>query len=150
MMSELKNKLLLAVAFLILIVCGASCEQAPSMRANNATPLPTAETTEKLTSLQREVRDMEGFKFILVIKRKDGGAFDGEDKKFLRENSPLEINRRVLTEDQKAFVVGSNFPFPPENLENLKKRFAIEDYSPPIAETTVNMNSNTNTNTNGK
>lgn len=67
-------------------------------------------------------------KYILVFRRKDGAAFDGEDKKFLRANLPT-TNRVVLSEDGKAFVIGSNYKFPPENLEVLQLRFNIEDFS---------------------
>jgi hypothetical protein len=58
----------------------------------------------------------------------DGGAFDGEDKKYLRANLPFN-NRVVLTDEDKAVVVGSNYKFTPENFETLAKRFNVENYS---------------------
>jgi hypothetical protein len=36
----------------------------------------------------------------------------------------------VLTSDKKAVIAGSNFRFFPEEIENLKKRFDMEDLSP--------------------
>lgn len=147
-MSRIRNKLFPFIAFLILILFNLSCEQAPSMRVNNTTgtPLPTAENTEKLTPIQREIRDMEtaNFKIIYVFKRKDGGVFDKEDKKYLAENKPADANRFVLTDDEKAFVAGSNYPFTVQNLEMLEKRFIIENYSKPNAPTPVNVNVNAN------
>jgi hypothetical protein len=140
---KLLNKLVFGGAFLILIALGSACEQAPSMKANNAvTPLPTAENTEKLTSVERELRDMEtaNFKVIYVFKRKDGGVFDKEDKKYLAENKPADANRFILTDDEKAFVAGSNYPFSLDNLAALEKRFVVEDYSKPGAPTPVNNN----------
>jgi hypothetical protein len=112
----------------------------------NATPLPTAENTEKLTPIQREIRDMEtaNFKIIYVFKRRDGGVFDKEDKKFLSANKG-DTNRFILTEDEKAYVAGSNYPLLLENLEALQKRFIVEDYSKPGAPTPININAN-NTN----
>ncbi|MBA2605780.1 MAG: hypothetical protein H0U96_02795 [Acidobacteria bacterium] len=69
------------------------------------------------------------FDYIFVFRRKDGGAFDGEDRKYLRSNSPAQINRFVLTDDGKAFIAGSKYIFPMENLETLRMRFNVEDYS---------------------
>ena len=114
-----------------------ACEPSPSMLENSNVPPPSeaTQTDNNLTSLEREIRDMKNvdFQFIYVFKRRDGGVFDAEDKQYLRANRPVEINRFSATDDGKAFVAGSNFNFPPENLENLRKRFVIEDLSKPIA-----------------
>jgi hypothetical protein len=146
--DKIRNKLFFTAAFLIVsALVFSSCEQAPSMRANNAaaTPLPTAENTEKLTSIQREIRDMEtaNFKIVLVFKRKDGGVFDKEDKKYLSAHKG-ETNRFILTDDEKAFVAGSNYPFSLDNLEALQKRFIVEDHSKPITQVDVETNANAN------
>lgn len=123
--------LLFCVAFSALF--SSACEPAPSM-VNKAvpTPAPLTETAEKLTGVQRELKDMQeaGFDIIYVIKRKDGGVFDKEDRQYLKANSP-DINRRVITEDEKVFIAGSNYTFSPENVEALRKRFIFEDYSKP-------------------
>lgn len=139
--------------FILLIICGfvAACEPAPSMMENRRTPLPKTETTsEKLTSLEREIRDMEtaDFSVIFVFKRKDGGVFDAADKKYLAANRPRDLNRLVSTDDEKAFVAGSNYLFPKANLEALQKRFIVEDHSKPIAQTEVTANTNTSINAN--
>ncbi|MBA4184305.1 MAG: hypothetical protein H0X49_09860, partial [Acidobacteria bacterium] len=44
-------------------------------------------------------------------------------------NAPAETNRFVSTDNGKAFIAGSKFKFPPQNLEILRMRFNIEDYS---------------------
>ena len=67
---------------------------------------------------------------IFVFRRKDGGEFDDEDKKYLRANAPLETNRFYSSENGRAFIAGSNFQFPPESLEVLRLRFNVEDFSP--------------------
>jgi hypothetical protein len=145
------HRLLPGAACLIFIACSLACEQAPSMRANNAgAPLPVAENAERLTPVERELRDMEtaNFKIIYVIKRRDGGVFDKEDKRYLSDNKPADVNRFILTDDEKAFVAGSNFPFSLESLEALQKRFIVEDHSKPLAQTEVRANDNANANTN--
>lgn len=142
----------LRIACLIFIAfCAVSCEQAPSMRANtDATPLPAAEPSEKLTGVEREIRDMEtaNFKIIYVFKRKDGGVFNREDKKYLSDNKPVDTNRFILTDDEKAFVAGSNYPFSLENIEALQKRFIVEDYSKPMTQVDVSINANVNASAN--
>jgi hypothetical protein len=144
--GKIKTAFFAAILFCGLILINSACESAPSMRANTATPLPEAQ--EKLTSLQTEVRDMENanFQFIYVFKRKDAGVFDKEDKQYLRANKPADVNRFVLTSDEKAFVAGSNYPFSQENLEALQKRFTVENFSKPIAQVNVSANENTNAN----
>ena len=67
-------------------------------------------------------------KYIFVARRVDGAIFDGEDKKYLRTNLPT-INRVIMTDEGRAFIIGSNYKFPPENLEVLRLRFNVEDYS---------------------
>lgn len=86
---------------------------------------------DKRTAFEKDLDTLKtaDFDFIYVFRRKDGGTFDGEDKKYLRANAPMEINRFVSTDDGRAFIAGSKFKFPPEALETLEKRFNIADYS---------------------
>lgn len=74
------------------------------------------------------------FDFIYVFRRKDGGAFDGEDRKFLRANAPAATNRFVSSEGGRAFVAGSKFRFEQTNLDKLQERFVIENFSKPESE----------------
>ena len=69
------------------------------------------------------------FSFVYVFRRKDGAALDPDDRKYLRANSPIETNQWVLTDDGKAAIAGSNYQFPLESLDALKKRFNVEDLS---------------------
>ncbi len=135
--------LILAV-FAFSLACGRI-----TFSPENTNSAPIA-TTPKLTDVESEIRDMEtaDFKFIYVIKRKDGGEFDKADRDFLRENRTPEINRFSATDDKKAFVIGSNYMFRPDHWQNLQKRFVIEDFSKPLEVITVEANGNTNTNVN--
>ncbi|MGC2236719.1 MAG: hypothetical protein WA584_11190 [Pyrinomonadaceae bacterium] len=125
------NHFPVALCLAALLLLNSACEPAPSM-VNKATPATVEEVAEKLNDVQREVKDMQeaGFDIIYVLKRKDGGVFDKEDKQYLKANSP-DINRRVLTADEKVFIAGSNYTFSLENVEALQKRFIFEDYSKP-------------------
>ncbi|CAN5646418.1 hypothetical protein BH24ACI3_BH24ACI3_12050 [soil metagenome] len=88
-----------------------------------ATPVPP--------SFEGDVEAMRtaDFDFIYVFRRKDGGLMDGDDRVFVNENTPLETNRRKISDEGKAIILGSNFKFPPEVMQKLSDRFAFTDYS---------------------
>lgn len=73
------------------------------------------------------------FTFVLVFRRRDGSALDAEDKAFINANTPPDVNRRRLSDDGKAVIIGSNFPFLPGSIEQLTGRFVMEDHSKPEA-----------------
>jgi len=102
-----------------------------SFEKPNVAAAPTPSTVEeKQASFQNELEKMKtaDLQYIFVFRRKDGGAMDSEDKKYLKTNLPFN-NRAVLADEDKAVVVGSNYKFPPENLEVLRLRFNVEDFS---------------------
>jgi hypothetical protein len=117
---------------MILALLNTACESPSLKKANRAASTPENKQTEFESDLQ--TMKTADFEYIFVFRRKDGGAFDGEDRKYLRANSPTEINRFISTDDGKAFIAGSKYKFPPENLETLRLRFNIEDYSTPPPE----------------
>jgi hypothetical protein len=112
------------------------------------TPLSTVEL--KKTSFEQDLRDIQSanFDYIFVFRRKDGGEFDKEDQKYLRQNTPPETNRWVRTDDGKAYIAGSGFGFSPENMQALQQRFNVEDYSKPEVKEAANKTANTNAGTN--
>lgn len=91
---------------------------------------PPSNAEDKQANFQNEVEKMRtaNLQYIFVFRRKDAGAFDGENKKYLRANLPFN-NRVVLADDDKAVIVGSNYKFPPENLDALRTQFNVEDFS---------------------
>ncbi len=74
------------------------------------------------------------FNFIHVFRRKDGKIMDVDDKRFVSGITPVETNRRQLSDDGKAIITGSNYKFPPEVMKPLTDRFTMEDYSKPESE----------------
>ncbi|MEJ7698591.1 MAG: hypothetical protein WKF71_02935 [Pyrinomonadaceae bacterium] len=127
--SKSLNQFALIVLCLISLVSFACTNQRLLKSNKNAATTNPAEM--KQTSFESDLETMKtaNFDYIFVFRRKDGGAFDGEDRKYLRNNSPAQINRFVLTDDGKAFIAGSKYIFPMENLETLRMRFNVEDYS---------------------
>lgn len=127
--------------FITLVLIGLSAFAAcqPSQRIiedskRNAPPTPNpdaAANSEPRDDFQDRLKSVKtgNFTFVYSFRRKDGEPFTGEDKKYLKQNSPADTNQWILTADGKAAVAGSNYAFTPVNLENLKKRFEVADHS---------------------
>lgn len=125
------------IALAMLIgVAGTACT--PNQRIINSAaetpvPVPSSSTVPAGFAVDLEAMRTADFKFILVFRRKDGSPFDAEDKAWINANTPPDVNRRKLSDDGKAVIIGSNFPFMPGTIGNLTSRFVMEDHSKPEA-----------------
>ena len=81
------------------------------------------------------------FNFIYIFRRKDGSPLDADDRSYMSATIPSEVNRRKISEEGRALIIGSNFRIPPDMMDVLKERFAFEDQSKPESEI---MPANTN------
>lgn len=116
---------ILAFASLFSIACGAN---EGILKSGRETPMPS-NSTLVVTSLEKDVEEMRtaDFKFIYVLRRKDGGKMDAEDRGVIKEQT-IDANRRVSSDNGKAIVVGSNFAIPPDKLLAIYGKFAIENF----------------------
>jgi hypothetical protein len=132
-------------AIIILAGLGLACGPNPAI-LNSGKETPARVTGERpASSLEKDLETMRtaNFEYVFVLRRKDSGKLDADDKAFIRQNKPVEINRVVVSDDDKAVIAGSHFPFPPEALKLLQARFNFEDLSNPAnapAESNVNAN----------
>lgn len=113
-----------------------------SANAANSAERPRDTFESALGGVQRS-----GFKFIFVMRRKDGGQFTKEDKTYIRANSPSTTNQFVLTDEERVVIAASNYVFPEDSLELLRKVFSVEDLSPP-KDANSNGSANANANSN--
>lgn len=123
--------ILILVAFLL---AGCTSQRIlEDARKNSSAPEANVESnaTEKKDDFQSSLKSVQtgGFQFVYSFRRIDGGVFVGEDKRFLKENSPRDTNQWVLTSDDKAVIAGTNYNFTQENFDNLQKRFVITDHT---------------------
>lgn len=122
--------LFLATSFLV-----SGCRKSPDSANGSSSPqgqpatTPTPVRTDFEQKLQY-VRDGQ-FHHVYVFSRKDGGAFDKDDVKYLTDNSPVgeKTNMRVKTDDGRRVIIGTNFEYTAEQVTALFKRFNIEDYT---------------------
>ena len=94
--------------------------------AVNSNPAPAASSFEQDLNAMRTA----DFKFIIVFRRKDGKALEQNDKELIAE-SASQANRRRLSDEGKAVIIGSNFPFAAGAFAGLTERFNMENYSKP-------------------
>ena len=134
------------VLLLVLAACGANDKILQSGKETpNANATPRSAIEDDLTAMRNA-----DFRFVFVLRRKDGGPIDAEDRTVIKANT-AEANRRVSSDNDRAFVIGTNNALPPEKLAALYQRFAVEDHSPaPLAGADLNANvpaaSNANSN----
>lgn len=110
--------------------CGKSSSETvitqPDSKAQ-AQPEPARSPRSKFESDLQFVRNGL-FTYIWVFSRKDGKPLDKDDAAYLRKNAPQVVDW-VGTDEGKRFIGGTNFNLEEGNLELLKKRFVVEDYS---------------------
>jgi hypothetical protein len=68
------------------------------------------------------------FTYVYVMSRKDGKPLDSQDSQFLRTNAPQVVDW-VTTDDKKKAIGGTNFNLEEGNLNAIRKRLVVEDYS---------------------
>ena len=124
-------------AFLCLLLCDCGPnESILRSGASNDQTSPTPQASRAAyDTVDAEIENMRtaDFNFILVLRRKDGGKMQSDDKAFVRTNMS-GANRRSLVDDEKAIVIGSNARVPQDLLTKLNERFDVQDFSKPEAE----------------
>ena len=120
-MNVKMSKIAAVVILLSLVLTAAGCNRSQTREA--APPRPSAFERD-LASVQRN-----NFQKVYVISRPDGLTLNADDKAYLKTNMPIETTMRILTDEDRRVIVGTNFDFKPEHLDALNKRFKLEDYT---------------------
>lgn len=135
--------------FLILLIFAAiSCtpnQNILNSSNESATPQTPANVVPAISNFETDLQSMRNadFNYIHVFRRKDGKPMDADDKRFVSGITPVETNRRQLSDEGKAIMTGSNYKFLPDIMKLLTDRFTMEDYSKRESEIMA-ANSNTN------
>lgn len=125
----------------LLIGCGPNQRIIQSGNENPPANLFSRNVSPAVSNFEKDIESMRTaeYSYVYVYRRTDGGPLDAEDKAFLSANIPSEVNRRILSDEGKAVIIGSNFLIPEETKKTLGQRFAVEDRS---ANPPANSNSN--------
>jgi hypothetical protein len=130
-------------AVFMLSACGAN---ETILKSGKETPLPVSNATVARSTIESEIDALRtaDFRFIWILRRKDGGVIDAADRAVIKANT-VDMNRRVSADDGKAFLIGTNALPPKKNLDALYAHFAVEDLSPaPSANAQANSAPDTN------
>lgn len=110
--------------------CGPN-ERIMQSSAERSEPTPSGTRTEVTSSFDSDIEAMKNadFYLIYVLRRKDGAALDADDRTFASAMIPPEINRRTISDQGKAIILGSNFKLPEDSMKALTERFELTDLS---------------------
>lgn len=142
MRMPINNSSVATFAFAAVLAAAAGGACTPNQRIVNSstgqwsnTQPGNTEAAPKASSFEQDLESMRtaDFVFIYVFRRKDGAPLDADDKRFASQMIPAEMNRRSVSDEGKAILIGSNFRMPEENLKLLTERFAFADHSAPGA-----------------
>jgi hypothetical protein len=129
MAVDLLRTFILALVMASLAACGDGNQAI--MESGKRSPTPPAEPRPATSEYENNLAEMRsaGFSWVFIIRRRDGGEFNTEDRNMIRA-ATTDANRRVMTDGGKAVIVGSNFAASLPGIESLKGRFEITDLSP--------------------
>ncbi len=128
------------VLLLSLVILASSCgpnqrilESSNENRSSSDDPVAiNANAAPSVSDFDQDLDAMRtaDFKFIVVFRRKDGQPLDAADKDLIARKA-VGANRRSLSDEGKAVLIGSNFPFMTGVFDELKERFSMENFSRP-------------------
>jgi len=154
-----KTTLISGAAFLGIAIFGGACgpdqriiESGKQANESRDAVITNANINGATSSFDQDLNAMRtaDFKFIVVFRRKDGQPLDAADKELIGKTA-AQANRRRVSDEGKAVIIGSNFPFPEGEFKALNERFKMDNQSKPDSGPMfANVNANTNTNVNSK
>ena len=120
------------IGLIFVLLFGACSGGAPetSSNTNRATATPAGPSPSPLTDFEEALRFVRNgqYTYVYVFSRKDGKPLQPEDSDYLKTNAPQLVDK-TATKDRTKVVGGTNFNLEQGNMEALKKRFVVEDYS---------------------
>jgi hypothetical protein len=112
------------------LLFAAGCARKETVETNPSQPTPSKPPPTPLVGFDADLQFIKNgqFSYIYVFSRKDGKPLEPTDSEFLRTNAPQMVDW-VKTREGKAVIGGTNFNLEEGNMDLLKKRFVVEDYT---------------------
>jgi len=132
MTHKITSPTLVVMSLLLAAILSTSCDDvktnssSPGSPSTQSTPAPSPKTG--IEADLAYVRKGQ-YTYVWVFSRKDGKPLDGNDGAFLKTNAPQVVDWVTSDPGKKYVVAGTNFDLAKGNLELLKKRFNVEDYT---------------------
>lgn len=126
---KLRVGLALAIVAFVLAGCNRNTNNVASAPPESSATQTTSEPTPR-SVFERDLQYVRNsqFTYVWVFSRKDHHPLDKDDAAYLRTNAPQVVDW-VTTDEGKKVIGGTNFDLEQGNLNLLKKRFVVEDYS---------------------
>jgi hypothetical protein len=123
------RSLVIAVT-LVAAISLTCCSRSNTNSASPSEPSTTQPAPSPKTGFEADLDYVRKgqYTYVWVFSRKDGKPLDKTDGAYLRTNAPQVVDW-VTTDQGKRVIAGTNFDLAKGNLELLKKRFVVEDYS---------------------
>ena len=124
------SKQFLSFVLIFFAVISVGCRKTDTETTNADQPTPTKPPPSPLTGFDADLQFIKngGYTYIYVFSRKDGKPLEQDDSQYLRTNAPQMVDW-ARTREGKAVIGGTNFNLEEGNLDLLKKRFVVEDYT---------------------
>jgi len=128
----LKSNLMILIMLVAGVSLSSSCNKGNTNTASssdsNAAPSSPAPSPKTGFEADLDYVRKGQYTYIWVFSRKDGKPLDKDDAAYLRKNAPQVVD--WVTSDQgRKVIAGTNFDLARGNLELLKKRFVVDDYT---------------------
>src|SRR6266446_6771094 len=137
MLSKILKSTLIMLMMLVAGISLTSCStnQTPTTGGglgpgSGSAPGPPLVTPSPKTGFEADLDYVRKgqYTYVWVFSRKDGQPLDKDDAAYLRKNAPQVVD--WVTSDQgRKVIAGTNFDLARGNLELLKKRFVVDDYT---------------------
>jgi hypothetical protein len=120
--------LTLLAAGILLSSCSSSKTDTSAANSSTATQSAPAPTPKTGFEADLDYVRKGQYTYVWVFSRKDDKPLDKNDAAYLRTNAPQVVDWVTSSEGRKV-IAGTNFDLAKGNLELLKKRFNVEDYT---------------------
>jgi hypothetical protein len=108
----------------------SSCSGSKSGSSNGSVPTQSTPAPSPKTGFEADLEYVRKgqYTYVWVLSRKDGKPLDKGDTPYLHTNAPQVVDW-VITDQGMRVIAGTNFDLARGNLELLKKRYVVEDYT---------------------
>jgi hypothetical protein len=115
---------------LLLLGCGKTGTNISVSSATESSPAQATPKGSPLSGFERDLQFVRNgqYAYIWVFSRKDSKPLDKDDGAYLRTNAPQVVDW-VMTDGGKRAIGGTNFDLEQGNMDLLKKRFVVENYT---------------------
>jgi hypothetical protein len=128
-MLDFRKGVYFVILVVVLTAVGCHRRETPeaTVSAPEESPKPQA---SPLVGFAKDLQYIKNgqYTYIYVFSRKDGKNLEKSDSEFLRANAPQMVDW-AITDEGKKVIGGTNFNLADGNLELLKKKYVVEDYS---------------------